>query len=184
MELISKYNDIFKRLVECPYCKSFHTRDEWTLRTSAYYNTSVLSLKEESSEYWYVCPSCSKLACAIRGLLYKNKTSMVLHPMHLYTNMHGHLGTVGRCTPYRNVHGQVLYIGDVVRVMSINISYVSEETIVVDDGSIIFIMGILDGCNPSTGETQGWNVRVTKPFYAIKPGDAYGGVLVREGTGW
>lgn len=96
-----------------------------------------------------------------------------------------HCGTVGRKTPYKDVNGKTLVVGDIVALWNQNMPgfdrYPMAVQVVRSDAIGPFVMGIQIGCNPETGEIgDGWKVRKLKRYTELVDGETTDGIVYRS----
>lgn len=87
-----------------------------------------------------------------------------------YTKDHSSYGCVGTPTPYKDIHKNKLYVGDVVDVYDhINGRLYGSAFVCYD--RVPFIMGIKYVCVPSTGDIAFFDVVRKKRYTEIKEGE-------------
>ncbi|MBZ9622933.1 hypothetical protein G9F71_008705 [Clostridium sp. FP2] len=128
------------------------------------YSPESYKIKDEFGKT-YVCQPCNLEA--IKGL------------KKVLRDRDTEYGTVGEESPFKDVDGTKLYVGDVVEKNKNGMSG-GKGFIVKTDDYGFFVMGIQCRCKPITGEIEAWEVKLVKEYESLKTGDKYGSITVIE----
>lgn len=89
----------------------------------------------------------------------------------------GNYGNVGDETPYTDVNGEQLFIGDVVIAIETENGKIFSPSFVVKEnlqyGGLPFVMGFKVACDARTGKISGFNVIKIKSYADLKNGEQY-----------
>lgn len=80
-------------------------------------------------------------------------------------------GTIGDTTPYKDIKGEPLFVGDAVKIIYSETGGKFKTYLVKTETDGAFVMGIQQSCNSETGEIKYWQVTKTKSFEDIKGGE-------------